>query len=161
MSFMYVPSCGQCSHVWPELTVGLRHRICLCRDCGWSTAIRQWFHFDFDSCSTCGAASDALSVFEEVEGKVEDCPACNARSLTFGCCGQGFLIDEPPLLFLGDRVEAKLGSWAIRIPDLRAIPIENLMGGCVPMDGAISSLIVVKVSAPNEGQRGYYFEFAR
>ena len=54
-------------------------------------------------------------------------------------------------------VDATLDNWAIHVPDLAAIPIENLSGLTGQPEPGIHSLEVTHVPTEMTNERGYAF----
>ena len=158
MTWNVEPRCSTCSASWPEVTAtDADHRLVFCGNCRTFTALqRRWYTFRFDRCATCDAD---LAHEKPADHRRFACPLCGVGTVEFHDHSQEFPSREPPLLRPGMMVEATLDNWAIRVPDLPAIPLDHLSNAPKLDEFKVHSLEVTQVPALEEDGRGFYFRY--
>ena len=159
MGYAYQPNCAACGSSWPELAIEhSNERAGFCLECGQFISLhRIWYTTQYAPCVGCGREiPDALLV--DTSGKHPfRCPCCSRSDVSFDFCAHLFIVDEPPPLKVGAKVEARIDHWAIHVPDLPAIPLTHL-GDFDKIDTSKTHwLIVTSTPAAGDSDRDYYF----
>jgi hypothetical protein len=157
MAWSAEPRCNSCSRAWPEVTQSDRdHRAVYCDRCGQFVALRR-IPYTFQRFAGCPHCQADLSQQVTADSGRFPCPYCPEGTVEFheGC---HFLpCEEPEPLRQGMVVEASLDNWAIRVPDLPAIPRSHLSGTPGWRADGVYALEVIGVPVSDGGERDYFF----